>query len=132
VLALASDVPTAVVARVLVGAGDAMTFISVLRLVTLWFPGRTVPLVTQLTGLFGQVGSLVAAYPLVALLHGTSWRSTFLGAAAIGVLVAVLVLVALRDAPAGTAPAPVSGLAELRDNLTATWREPGTRIGLYT
>ena len=31
VLALATDVPTAVAARVLVGAGDAMTFISVLR-----------------------------------------------------------------------------------------------------
>src|SRR5215207_3611204 len=39
VLALASDVPTAVAARVLVGAGDAMTFISVLRLIAAWFPG---------------------------------------------------------------------------------------------
>ena len=33
VLALATDVPTAVAARVLVGAGDAMTFISVLRVI---------------------------------------------------------------------------------------------------
>ena len=132
VLALATDVPTAVAARVLVGAGDAMTFISVLRVVSLWFPGRTVPLITQLTGILGQAGSVVAAYPLVALLHGTSWRTTFLGAAATGVVVAVLVLVALRDAPAGTGPAPVAGLAELRGNLAATWREPGTRIGLYT
>jgi MFS family permease len=132
VLALATDVPTAVAARVLVGAGDAMTFISVLRVISLWFPGRTVPLITQLTGILGQLGSIVAAYPLVALLHGTSWRATFLGAAATGVVVAVLVLVALRDAPTGTEPAPVTGLAELRDNLTATWREPGTRIGLYT
>src|ERR671917_1368198 len=77
VLALATDVPTAIAARVLVGAGDAMTFISVLRVVSLWFPGRTVPLVTQLTGILGQVGSIVAAYPLVALMHGTSWEATF-------------------------------------------------------
>jgi MFS family permease len=132
VLALATDVPTALAARVLVGAGDAMTFISVLRVVSLWFPGHTVPLITQLTGILGQLGSIVAAYPLVALLHGTSWQTTFLGAAATGVLVAVLVLLALRDAPAGTDPAPVAGLAELRGNLAATWREPGTRIGLYT
>jgi MFS family permease len=132
VLALAGDVPTAVGARVLVGAGDAMTFISVLRVVSLWFPGRTVPLITQLTGILGQLGSIVAAYPLVTLLHGTSWRTTFLGAAAVGVLVAVLVLVALHDAPAGTEPAPVAGMAELRGNLSATWQEPGTRIGLYT
>ena len=131
-LALASDVPAAVAARVLVGAGDAMTFISVLRLVSLWFPGRTVPLITQLTGIIGQVGSIAAAAPLVALLHGTSWRAAFLGAAATGVLVGVLVLVALRDAPPGTVKAPPAGLAELRRSLTATWRESGTRIGLYT
>jgi MFS family permease len=132
VLALATDVPTAVAARVLVGAGDAMTFISVLRVLALWFPGRTVPLMTQLTGILGQLGSVAAAYPLAAVLQGTSWPVTFLGAAAIGVLVAVLVLVALRDAPAGTARAPAAGLAALRDNLSATWREPGTQLGLYT
>jgi MFS family permease len=132
VLALATDVPTAVAARVLVGAGDAMTFISVLRLVSVWFPGRTVPLITQLTGILGQVGSVAAAFPLVALLHGTSWRTTFLGAAATGLLVSILVLVALRDAPPGAVSTPPTGLAELRRSLAATWREPGTRIGLYT
>jgi MFS family permease len=132
VLALASDIPTAVAARVLVGAGDAMTFISVLRVVGLWFPGPTVPVITQVTGILGQLGSIAAAYPLVALLHGTSWRSTFLGAAATGLLVAVLVLVALRDAPPGTPAPPAADLAAVRHNLAVTWREPGTRIGLYT
>src|ERR671917_1758971 len=114
VLALATDVPTAVAARVLVGAGDAMTFVSVLRVVGFWFPGRTVPLVTQLTGILGQFGQIAAAYPLVALLHATSWESTFLGGAAVSVLVAVLVLVALRDVPPGTVLAPPAGLAEVR------------------
>jgi len=132
VLALAEDVPTAVAARVLVGAGDAMTFISVLRVVSSWFPGQVIPLITQLTGILGQLGSVLAAYPLVALLHGTSWEATFLGAAATGLLVAVLVLVALRDAPGGTVRGPAVGLAELRATLLDTWREPGTRIGLYT
>src|SRR3954463_2930149 len=132
VLALASDVPTAGAGRVLVGAGDAMTFISVLRVVSFWFPGRTVPLLTQLTGLLGQLGSIAAAYPLVTLLHRTSWEVTFVGAAATGGLVALLVLVALRESPSGTPSAPVSGPADLRSNLRETWQEPGTRLGLYT
>jgi MFS family permease len=131
-LALAETVPLAVLARVLIGAGDAMTFISVLRVVGFWFPGRAVPLITQLTGILGQIGSVVAAYPLVALLHTTSWTATFLGAAGAGVLAAVLVGVALRDAPPGTPRAPAAGLAEVRRSLVDTWREPGTRIGLYT
>lgn len=131
-LALADDVPTAVLARVLVGAGDAMTFISVLRVVSLWFPGRTVPVMTQLTGILGQAGQVLAAYPLVALLGAFTWGATFTGAAAVGVLVAVLVGVALRDAPPTTVLAAPRPLPQVRADLLDTWREPGTRIGLWT
>ncbi|WP_197028999.1 nitrate/nitrite transporter [Blastococcus sp. URHD0036] len=131
-LAVATDVPTAVGARVLVGAGDAMTFISVLRIIGAWFTGGTVPVITQLTGILGQLGQVAAATPLVALLHGAGWRNTFLGAAAVGLLVTVLVATTLRDVPEGVArPAP-PGLAAVREGLAATWRESGTRIGLYT
>jgi MFS family permease len=132
VLALADDVPTAVLARVLVGAGDAMTFISVLRVVSLWFPGRRVPVMTQLTGILGQAGQLVAAYPLVRALDVWSWETTFLGAAAVGVLVAVLVGVALKDAPPQAGLAAPVGLGQVRRDLSETWQEPGTRIGLWT
>jgi len=132
VLGLADDVPTAVLARVLVGAGDAMTFISVLRIVSLWFPGRRVPVLTQLTGILGQVGQLLAAYPLVRALELFDWQATFIGAAAVGVLVAVLVGIALQDAPPTTELAAPVGLSQVRDDLAATWREPGTRIGLWT
>jgi sugar phosphate permease len=132
VLALADDVPTAVLARVLVGAGDAMTFISVLRIVLLWFSGRRVPVMTQLTGILGQAGQVLAAYPLVRVLDGLGWSATFVGAAAVSVLVAVLVAAALRDAPPSAArPAPAD-LAQVRGDLRATWHEPGTRIGLWT
>jgi MFS family permease len=132
-LAVATAVPTAIAARVLVGAGDAMTFISVLRVVSLWFPGGSVPLITQLTGILGQLGQVAAAYPLIRVLHATSWTSTFVGAAAVGVLVGILVLVALRDAPAGSVGTRSSaGLAEVRAGLADSWREPGTRIGLFT
>jgi MFS family permease len=131
-LALAGDVTTAVAARVLVGAGDAMTFISVLRVVSLWFPGRVVPVVTQLTGILGQVGQIAAAYPLVRVLDAAGWAPTFAGAAAISVLVALLVAVALRDAPPGTDLGSPLAMAQVRRNLSEAWREPGTQLGLYT
>ena len=131
-LALAGDVPTAVAARVLVGTGDAMTFISVLRVISFWFPGRTVPVVTQLTGILGQVGQIAAAYPLVALLRGASWAVTFSGAAAVGVLVAIVIAVALRDAPHELARGPAAGLAQVRRGLADTWHEPGNRLGFST
>lgn len=93
-MAMTHSVSGAVIARVLVGAGDAMTFISVLRLVPQWFPA-------------------------------------FLGTAGLGLFVAIVALVALRDTPQrriNTGPAVT--FAQLRADLTGAWRHPGTRLGL--
>ncbi|PZS25226.1 MAG: MFS transporter [Pseudonocardiales bacterium] len=132
-LATAHGGAAAVGARLLVGAGDAITFISVLRLVPAWFAPRQVPMVTQVTAILGQVGQIVAAFPLLALLGRVGWTRSFTTAAALGVLAAVLVAVVLRDAPLGAVVASQSlSLGEVRRRLGHTWREPGTRIGLWT
>lgn len=133
VLATAHAVGLAVTGRVLVGAGDAMTFISVLRLIAAWFPPRQVPLLTQLTGILGQIGQIVAAYPLVALLLAAGWDTSFLIAAVAGLAVAVVAWSALRNAPAGGAAivVPMTAAQALR-RLGLAWREPGTRLGLWT
>ena len=128
------DTPWGVIgARVLVGAGDAMTFISVLRLIPAWFPTRQVPLVTQLTGLLGQVGQIASTIPLVALLKGVGWQWSYLGAGALGVLLSILVLLAVRDHPPGAAERPLhaSGRQALRD-LRASFAQAGTRLGLWS
>jgi MFS family permease len=133
VLATAHAVGLAVAGRVLVGAGDAMTFISVLRLIAVWFPPRLVPLLTQMTGILGQVGQIAAAFPLVALLQGAGWSTSFLVAGCLGVAVAILSATALRNAPPGVsaAVAPL-GAAQAVRRLGLAWREPGTRLGLWT
>ena len=133
VLAMAHSVGLAVLGRVLVGAGDAMTFISVLRLVALWFAPRQVPVMTQVTGLTGQVGQIAAAIPLVALLQHAGWTTSFLAAGMVGVLVALLVATTVRDTPPGvvvheTPPTVREAIGLLRH----AWREPGTRLGLWT
>ncbi|WP_282945427.1 MFS transporter [Cellulomonas endometrii] len=99
VLALAPSATWVLAGRVLVGAGDALTFVSVVRLVPAWFAVRRVPLMTQLTGSVGQVGQVLSAVPVVALLHAEGWRTTFLSVAAVGVVAAVAVLAVVRDAP---------------------------------
>ena len=55
--AFVESFPAAVAGRaVVLGAGDAMVFVSVIRLVSSWFLVRQAPLVTQLTGQVGQLG----------------------------------------------------------------------------
>src|SRR5690606_22477409 len=129
VLGLAEDVGPAYVGRVLIGAGDAATFIAVIRLVAVWFPPYQVPVLTQLTGLSGQLGQVAAALPLVAVLHGRGWQTAFVGLGALGLLVAAIAWGAVRDAPPGTAVAERRGLvAPLREVV----REPGTWLGFWT
>lgn len=133
VFAVATDVPAAVAARVLVGLGDAMTFISVLRIVAFWFPGRRNPLLVQLTGTVGQLGAVLGAVPLVLLLHRAGWTPAFLTAAALGATVVLMILVAVRDTPhAEHATALAPDLATVRRQLAEAWAEPGTRLGLWT
>lgn len=131
-LAFAESLPVAIGARVLVGAGDAMTFISVLRLVPLWFPSRRVPVVSQLTGILGQLGQIAAAVPLVALLNTAGWTPAYAGTAALTLMVAAVAAATLRDAPPGTVVAAPRGWAQMRGELRAAWREPGTRLGLWS
>jgi MFS family permease len=132
-LAVATGLPVAIAARVLVGAGDALTFISVLSVVGAWFPVRRVPLMTQLTGLLGQLGQVLSAVPFAALLYGAGWSPAFLSAAGVGIAVAVAVLAVLRDRPPGApVPPPAAGPREVLTGLRSSWSEPGTRLGLWT
>jgi MFS family permease len=132
-MATTHGVGGAVAARVLVGAGDAMTFISVLRLVPQWFPARRVPVLTQLTGIVGQAGQVLSAVPLAAVLAGPGWTTAFLGAAGAGVFVAIVAFAALRDTPdRRISNGPAITVARLGCDLRDAWRHPGTRLGLWT
>ncbi|WP_369029197.1 MFS transporter [Streptomyces adonidis] len=124
---------TALASRALLGCGDAMTFISVLRLGSRWFPARRGPLVAQLAGLAGMTGNLVSTLVIARLLHGIGWTAAFAGSALAGVVVLVLMLVFLKDHPEGHEPEPFphQGAAYVRRQIAASWREPGTRLGLW-
>lgn len=132
-LAVTALLPLAITARVLVGAGDALVFLSVIRLIPRWFPVRRVPLVTQLTGIFGQAGQILSAIPLIAVLDAYGWTSAFGAAAAVGVLALVLVVAVVTDAPTPLPPpAGAVSIRELAGRLRAVWLRPGTRLGFFT
>jgi MFS family permease len=140
----------ALAARGLLGCGDAMVFISVLRIIAAWFPVRRVPLLTQLTSLAGQVGGIASTWPLAWALHALGWSGTFLTVAGLGAAALVLPAGVVRDTPAGgsssaarpafpAAPegdpafpaAPAPPAARVRDQMRAAWSRPQTRLGLW-
>ena len=131
--AFANSYSLGLLARLFVGAGDAMIFICVLRLVNTWFPARRIPLVTQLTGVLGQAGAIIAAVPMTIALRNLGWTKSYLLAASIGIVVGILLLFVVRDSPEERSlSGPPLSLTEVKTSLTESWAHPGTRLGLWT
>ncbi len=123
----------ALLARLFVGAGDAMIFICVLRLVNTWFPARRIPLVTQMTGVLGQMGAIAAAVPMTIALRNLGWTKSYLIAASIGIVVGLALLIVIHDSPdERSLTGPPLSLTEVRKSLSESWAHPGTRLGLWT
>ncbi|MFD5082119.1 nitrate/nitrite transporter [Kitasatospora sp. NPDC058201] len=130
----------ALASRAVLGCGDAMTFISVLRIAARWFPAARNPFVAQLTGLAGMGGNLVTTVVLAQALHSEGWTPTFTAIALLGIGVFALVALFLREAP-GTVPVGPAGPAGpgglsgprpgVGGQVREAWREPGTRLGLW-
>ena len=97
--------PLAFAARVVLGIGDALMFISVMRLVPAWFPARAQREAHQRDrDRSTSSGSSLSAVGFAAVLAAVGWTPSFLSAAAVSVASAVLALLLLRDSPLGRPP----------------------------
>ena len=131
-MAFAPGFGWAIVARALIGAGDAPIFIAVARLVTIHFPPGRVPVMLQLTGLIGQTGQLVSAVPLAYVLHRSGWSPAFASLAVLGGVMAATVwwfLVRPSDDAEISERLPA---ASVRDALKTHWHTHGVRLGFWS
>ena len=131
-VAIAHSYALGLVARGVLGFGDALTFVSVLRLVAAHFPGRQYAVVTSFTTAIGYVGNLAATVPLALLLQGPGWTTSFLAVGLATVIYSSVIATRVKDTPTGAAPkaAPVRR-RELLGQIATAWRVPGTRLGFW-
>lgn len=131
--AVAVSLPVAFAARAALGVGDALTFISVMRLIPAWFPPHRSAKLTTATGPVNQLGFVLAAVGFSAALAALGWTPSFLWAAGVSVASAFLALALLRDSPLGR-PSRVPlrhALAVAGRGVREAWAEPGTRLGFW-
>ncbi len=130
--AFAGTYPVGLAARILIGCGDAMIFTSLLRLVALWFRVRQAPMISQLSGTLGQFGAIVAATPLAAALSRFGWTQSFAGAAGLGVVLSIPLLLLVKNSPYHGEAVEKIKVAALFRTIRDVWGNPGTRLGLYS
>lgn len=139
-MAVSHDYKLALLARVLIGAGDAPIFISACRLVAHWFPPRRAPMMVQITAVTGQAGQLATAIPVAWLLHAHGWEAMFLSLAILGVASAGLIGWGVRT-PRAAGPGSVGDAeavtraeeaADAALNPGKTVSRAGVRLGFWT
>ena len=132
-VAFAPTIAVAILGRVLVGAGDATVFTSLMRLINSWFRGRLVPQLSQWIGNIGQLGQVLSAIPFALLLHQAGWTTAFLSAASLSVVAVIGILVAISDRPVGSTegPRPATWSESLRQ-LRISLARPGTQLGFWS
>ena len=90
---------TAIIGRTMIGLGAAVLFIPTLKILTNWFEKEKFAMVTGFLMAIGGVGWLLAATPLVSLTLWIGWRTTFIIMGCIGLVLAVLIYLIVKDRP---------------------------------
>jgi sugar phosphate permease len=124
---LAPAVAAAVAGRLLVGLGASVMLIAWLSLIAAWFRPDEFATYSGLTQSIGNLGALVASWPLAVLVEAAGWRETFVLIGAVTLALAVVTVLTVRDRP-DRAPARrrAPGLREVLAAVPAVVANPRT------
>lgn len=98
---LTNSVAWASAGRFFMGIGSAFSFIGSLVLVARWFPARHFALLAGLVQMMSSIGAILGEAPLAKVVHLYGWRTTITWVSIIGVGLAILVWLIVRDRPFG-------------------------------
>ena len=124
----------AVLSRIAMGVGASTIYISILRLAADRFETDDFASINGLTVSVAGIGGVLATMPLARVVALVGWRETLTGIGAIGLALAVLVLLGTRNRSNDTGShteedgRPTGGIttAEVRANVRAVLSDPAT------
>lgn len=124
IFGLAGDFELACLGRFLVGLGVSVVFVSIMKSNSMWFHERIFGFMSGLTLLVGNLGSVLAAGPLAALLTAFEWRTVFVGIGLISLILAVLGFLLVADRPEDLGFTPPNKYRIDRNNtISPSWME---------
>lgn len=110
--ALADAYTAALLARLLIGLGGSVIFVSVLRFCANWFRADEFGTMNGLSFAIGGIGGILATTPFALLVDSTDWRTSILGLAVVGAFVALPTFLFVRDSPERAGFDPIQGVPE--------------------
>jgi sugar phosphate permease len=83
--------------RFLVGFGSAFAFVGALKLATIWLPPNRFALISGIITCLGMIGAMMGDILLRQTINVLGWHTTLYVSAAIGVVLAVVLWLVIRD-----------------------------------
>jgi len=130
-VAFSSTLSSAIAGRMLVGLGDAFTFISMIRVINIFYSGGKAAKRQQLFANLGQLGQLFSAIPFGFMLRSLGWQPAFSVLSACSVVVFVLLITAKiqpGDAQAHKKVSFTDAFRQLKENS----KTPAVRMAFWT
>ena len=118
--ALAPTWEIAATGRTLVGIGVSVAFIAILKISAVWFPANRFATMNGVTMFAGNMGAVIAGAPLAWIVTWASWRTVFIGLAALSFLLGVASWMLVRDRPEDSGFTPVNP-ASTRAGVPMHW-----------
>ncbi|MCF7852343.1 MAG: MFS transporter [Simkaniaceae bacterium] len=96
---MAHHITVAEMGRFLMGVGSAFAFIGMVYVCAHWFPLKQRAFLIGLGNSFGMLGAVVGEGPLSIVSERLGWRYTMSGFAGIGVIIAIIMYLSIRNTP---------------------------------
>ena len=120
----AHDSSTAQLARLLMGASAAFSFIGCLKLAQAWFPPSQFSTLAGMTNTAGMLGAASGA-PVAVLVKAIGWRAALAWLGGAQMLLAIVVFAVVRDRAADNASsAPTQPSAKISEGLLGVLANP--------
>lgn len=119
--------------RFFVGLGTSVIFISVLKAQSIWFSPKEFTKASGLLSFIGNIGGMLATFPLALLVGWIGWRFSMIGMGLVCLMISTLIFIYVKNSPEEYGyqaegyklePAKIQLLSSLKEVLTnsAVWR----------
>ncbi|WP_331235329.1 MFS transporter [Natronorarus salvus] len=110
--ALADSYAGAFGARLLIGLGGSVIFVSMLRFCANWFRSGEFATMSGLCFAVGGLGGILATTPFALAVEAAGWRETIAALGVLGLVVSALTYLLVRDSPERAGLRPIEGVPE--------------------
>ena len=135
IFAASSILEFAYLGRILIGLGVSVIFVSMLKIVTEWFPEKQFGTLSGTALFIGNSGAVLAATPLAYLVSLWGWRVSFSLVGGAGIFAGILTLILVKNRPSElNLPSPDTtvktgpgiGIKEVIKGLGRVMKNPGS------